>query len=65
MNGKLNADKGTNMKSPLILASAVVLFVVAGVAHSQGIPQASQPQPFQGLFATNLVTWRPVQGRWA
>jgi hypothetical protein len=45
MNGKLNVDKGTNMKSPLIVASAVVLFVMAGVAHSQGTPQASQPAP--------------------
>jgi negative regulator of sigma E activity len=45
MNGKLNIDKGTNMKSPLIVASAVVLFVVAGVAHSRGTPQASQPTP--------------------
>jgi len=33
------------MKSPLMVASAVVLFVVAGVAHSQGTPQASQPAP--------------------
>jgi len=33
------------MKSPLIVASAVVLFVMAGVAHSQGTPQASQPAP--------------------
>lgn len=33
------------MKSPLIVASAVVLFAVAGVAHSQSTPQASQPDP--------------------
>ncbi|MBB5409950.1 hypothetical protein HDG34_003903 [Paraburkholderia sp. HC6.4b] len=33
------------MKSPLIVASAVVLFAVAGVAHSQGTPEASQPAP--------------------
>jgi hypothetical protein len=45
MNGKLNADKGTNMKSPLIVASAVALFVAAGIAHSQGTAQASQPTP--------------------
>jgi len=45
MNGKTNANKGTNMKSPLIVASTVVLFVVAGVAHSQDTPQASQPAP--------------------
>ncbi|MFM0186167.1 hypothetical protein PQR25_10265 [Paraburkholderia nemoris] len=45
MNGKLNVDKGTNMKSPLIVASTVVLFVMTGAAHSQGTPQASQPAP--------------------
>ncbi|CAE6948493.1 hypothetical protein R70199_06501 [Paraburkholderia domus] len=33
------------MKSPLIVASAVVLFVTAGVAHSQGTPQAPQSAP--------------------
>jgi hypothetical protein len=27
--------------------------------------QGTYSQPFQGLFPTNLVTWRPVQGRWA
>jgi hypothetical protein len=33
------------VKSPLIVASAVVLLVMAGAAHSQGTPQASQPAP--------------------
>jgi hypothetical protein len=45
MNGKLNVDKGTNMKSPLMVAFALVLFVMAGVAHSQATEQASQPAP--------------------
>jgi len=33
------------MKSSLMVAPAVALFVVAGVAHSQGAPQTSQPAP--------------------
>ncbi len=33
------------MKSPLIVASTVVLFVMADVAHSQSTPQAPQPAP--------------------
>jgi hypothetical protein len=33
------------MKSPLIVVSVAVLFVVAGAAHSQGTPQTSQPVP--------------------
>jgi hypothetical protein len=55
MNGKLNVDKGTNMKSPLIVASAAVLFVMAGVAHSQGTPQAVQPAPQE-----NAATPKPL-----
>lgn len=31
------------MKSSVIAASAVTLFVIASVAHSQSTPQASQP----------------------
>ncbi|MGF6767793.1 hypothetical protein P3T18_000263 [Paraburkholderia sp. GAS199] len=33
------------MKSPLVVASAVVLFVAAGVAHSQDAPQPAQAAP--------------------
>ncbi|RKT22188.1 hypothetical protein B0G69_5624 [Paraburkholderia sp. RAU2J] len=33
------------MKSPLMVASAVGLFVMAGFAHSQGAPQATQGAP--------------------
>lgn len=33
------------MKSPLIVTSAVVLFIMAGAAHSQGAPQATQADP--------------------
>jgi hypothetical protein len=45
MTATLNVDKGTSMKSPLIVASAVALFVMASVAHSQDAQQASQPAP--------------------
>jgi hypothetical protein len=43
------------MKSPLIVASAAVLFVTAGVgiAHSQGTPQASQPAPQENAATQN------------
>lgn len=52
------------MKSPLIVASAVVLFVGAGVAHSQDAPQASElaPQENAATQATDPSTGMEAYG---
>jgi hypothetical protein len=47
MDGKLNVNKGANVKLRLMVVSTVGLFVMAGVAHSQDMSQTPQSAPQQ------------------
>jgi hypothetical protein len=53
MDGTINLNQGAKMKLRLMIASAFGLFVMAGFAHSQSMPDTAQPAPQQNTATQN------------